>query len=227
MTKFKLAAIAALAITAAVVGSQVQAGAYDSPYAPTYSSYPVYSSYQASSCPSGQCSSGQCSSGQCPSGRCGSAYGRRQTQRARLTRIRPTRRQPLTASTAVVRRAIARTAAAGRARAAVRTAAVVPMDAAEHVPREPASREIARPIVRTDSAVRVAIATEVSHTEMTTPARFTDGPTTRRQRRRGIRRRIGHRVRRTVAISIRGPRIGTAGTANSRVRSTSKPAYDQ
>ena len=80
MTNFKLAAIAALALTAAVVGSQVQAGAYDSPYAPTYSSYPVYNSYQASSCPSGQCSSGQCpsgqcSSGQCPSGRCGSAYG--------------------------------------------------------------------------------------------------------------------------------------------------------
>ncbi len=65
MTNFKLAAIAALALTAAVVGSQVQAGAYDSPYAPTYSSYPVYSSYPASSCPSGQC----------PSGRCGSAYG--------------------------------------------------------------------------------------------------------------------------------------------------------
>src|SRR5580704_43382 len=80
MTNFKLAAIAALALTAAVVGSQVQAGAYDSPYAPTYSSYPVYNSYQASSCPSGQCSSGQCpsgqcSSGQCPSVRCGSAYG--------------------------------------------------------------------------------------------------------------------------------------------------------
>ena len=71
MTNFKLAAIAALAITA-VIDSQVQAGAYDSPYAPTYSSYPADSGYPVSSCPSGRCSGGQC----------GSVYGAPSSSRA-------------------------------------------------------------------------------------------------------------------------------------------------
>jgi hypothetical protein len=54
MTNSKLAAIAVLAITAAAAGSQVRGGAYDYPYTPTYSSYPV----SGSPCPSGQCGNG-------------------------------------------------------------------------------------------------------------------------------------------------------------------------
>jgi len=50
MTNLKLAAIAVLAITAAA-GGQVRGGAYDYPYTPTYSSYPV----SGSPCSSGQC----------------------------------------------------------------------------------------------------------------------------------------------------------------------------
>ena len=51
MRTFKLAAIAAVAITAAAAGSQVRGDAYGYSYTPTYSSYPVGNS----NCPSGQC----------------------------------------------------------------------------------------------------------------------------------------------------------------------------
>ena len=51
MRTFKLAAIAAVAITAAAAGSQVRGDVYGYPYTPTYSSYPVGNS----NCPSGQC----------------------------------------------------------------------------------------------------------------------------------------------------------------------------
>ena len=52
MRTFKLAAIAAVAISAAAAGSQVRGDAYG--YSPTYSSYPVGNS----NCPSGQCGTG-------------------------------------------------------------------------------------------------------------------------------------------------------------------------
>jgi hypothetical protein len=51
MRTFKLAAIAAVAISAAAAGGQVRGDVYGYPYTPTYSSYPVGNS----NCPTGQC----------------------------------------------------------------------------------------------------------------------------------------------------------------------------